>query len=397
MNPCTLQLKPGREKPILYGHPWVFSGGISAWRGRPQPGDVVDVYDAEGAWIARGLAHPDLGLPVRIYTRRQDEPLDTAFFARRIDEAVALRTPLFSDGRTNAYRLVFSEADLLSGLVVDRYGDHLAVRFSSAALAVHAPELVQLLAKATGVSSLHVGAEKEDIERERLDVRSLSRLSSFTGGTVPILQDGFAYEVDIAGGQKTGFYLDQRVNRSRIAAYAAGRRVLSCHCYSGALEVYLDRAGARDVVAIDSSGPALAQARRHAELNTVKTPIEWMEADVPIALRKFRDTARTFDLIVLDPPKFVLSEAQKEKGLRAYKDINLLAMKLLAPGGVLATFSCSGVVNREDLKMVLAWAAKDANRSVQVLETLSQPPDHPILVGVPETEYLRGFIAAIRV
>jgi len=296
---------------------------------------------------------------------------------------------------TDACRLIFGEADGLSGLIVDRYRDTLAVRISAAALVPHLESIVDHLGSSTGAKWIHVGADKESIEREGIDVRQLEGFSTPLPGPAAIMQDGFHFEVDVSGGQKTGFYLDQRDNRRRVAAYAKGRSVLSCYCYTGALEVYLDRAGAKNVIAVDSSAPALAQARHHAEWNAVKVPVEWMDADVPTALRKFRDQARAFDMVVLDPPKFVLTPGQRDKGLRAYKDINLLAMKLLVPGGILATFSCSGLVARGDLQMVLGWSAKDAGRSVQILEQLGQPPDHPVLIGVPETEYLCGFICAV--
>jgi 23S rRNA (cytosine1962-C5)-methyltransferase len=395
MSAATIQLRAGREKPLLHGHPWIFSGAINEWNGRPETGDAVDIFSSDGEWIARGLAHPASGLPVRAYTRNREQMLDANFFAAKIDTAIALRKKLFDESQTDAYRLVYSEADGLSGLMVDRYGDSLAVRISAAALQPHLGGIVDHLRAATGIQRIHVGTDKENVEREGLDQRALERFATFDGKISVIKQDGFRFEVDISGGQKTGFYLDQRVNRARVAAYSAKRRVLSCYCYTGALEVYLDRAGAAEIVAMDSSGPALEQARRHAEMNAVKTSVEWRDADVPLALRKFRDQARSFDLIVLDPPKFVLNASQKDKGLRAYKDINLLAMKLLAPGGILATFSCSGLVSRDDLKMVLGWSAKDANRSVQILEQVGQPPDHPVLVGVPESEYLCGFICAV--
>lgn len=416
MNNASLQLRAGREKPVLHGHPWIFSGAIQEWHGRPNVGDPVEVFSHDGTWLARGLANPQASLPVRIYTRNQQQPLDENFFAAQIARALALRRGLLTE-TTNSCRLVFSEADGLSGLIIDRYADALSVHLSAACLLPHLPALLSPIRKETGITRIHLTADEDDEAREKfpglLDhVSKLSNLANASssprsGGEergegagdiaapVRILHDGHHYEVNITTGQKTGFYLDQRFNRARIATYAKDRRVLSCHCYTGALEVYLDPAAPKEITSIDSSGPALAQAKIHAKMNALQTPIEWLEADVPLALRKFRDQARTFDLIILDPPKLVLNAAQKDRGLRAYKDINLLAMKLLTPGGILATFSCSGLVTREDLKTVLAWSAKDANRSVQILEQLAQPPDHPILIGVPETEYLHGFICSV--
>jgi 23S rRNA (cytosine1962-C5)-methyltransferase len=393
MNNASLQLRAGREKPVLHGHPWIFSGAIADWHGRPNVGDPVEIFSHDGTWLARGLANPQASLPVRIYTRNQQQPLDEKFFASLVSRALSLRSGMVSE-TTNACRLVFSEADGLSGLIVDRYADALSIHISAAALVPHLPAMLAHISKETGITRIHLTADEDDAAREKMP-DSFKTLSSPETSPVRILHDSHTFEVDITSGQKTGFYLDQRFNRARIAAHARDRRVLSCHCYTGALEVYLDRSGAKEITSIDSSGPALVQAKRHAELNSVKIQIEWLEADVPLALRKFRDQAKTFDLIILDPPKLVLNAAQKDRGLRAYKDINLLAMKLLTPGGILATFSCSGLVTREDLKMVLGWSAKDANRTVQILEQLSQPPDHPVLIGVPETEYLHGFICSV--
>ena len=201
--------------------------------------------------------------------------------------------------------------------------------------------------------------------------------------------------MNIETGQKTGFYLDQRENRLRTAAFAAGRRVLSAYCYTGAFDIYAAKGGAAEVLGLDTSNSALDQARLHYGINELTTPATYEKADVPVALRRFRDEGRTFDMIILDPPCFVFSNAQKEKGMRAYKDINLLAMKLLAPGGILASFSCSGLVSPEDFKTVIRWASVDAGRAVKVLETLGQPFDHPILATFPEGEYLKGMICRV--
>jgi 23S rRNA (cytosine1962-C5)-methyltransferase len=202
--------------------------------------------------------------------------------------------------------------------------------------------------------------------------------------------------VNVGEGHKTGFYVDQRVNRRRVAAYAAGRRVLSAYCYTGAFELHAARAGAADILGIDCSQPALDQAQRHHTLNGTTAPVRYERADVPQFLRRCRDSRQTFDMIVLDPPKFVVSRAQKDKGLRAYKDINLMAMKLLERGGVLATFSCSGLVEAADFRQAIEWAAQDSGRNVCIVETLGQPPDHPVLTAFPESEYLKGLVCWVR-
>ncbi len=386
----TLKHKPG--KIIGRGHPWVFSGAIESMHGNPACGDSVDILDDQGEWIGRGLINPQAALRVRIYTRNPDEMIGHALFANRIDRALAWRDELFADSSTNAHRLIFSEADGLSGLIVDRYADRLAVQVSAGALIRHLPFILDHLKDRTGISRVIVRAEDLEVEREGIDRNALHDTGS---NPVRIMENGFDFTVDVRSGQKTGFYLDQRVNRQRVAAYARGRHVLSGYCYTGAFEVYAARQGAASVTGIDSSEPALEQAKRHMQQNAPDTPVAYIRADVPSALRRFRDQGRSFDLIILDPPRLIASPAHMAKGRRAYKDINLFAMKLLTPGGILATFSCSGPLNRPDFEQVVQWAARDAARTVQVLEHTGQPPDHPSLVDLPETEYLKGLICRV--
>lgn len=357
----TARLKPGREKPVVHGHPWVFSGAIDSWSGSASPGAVIDVISHRGEWLARGLAGGGKNLAVRIYVRDERQQLDADFFAGKFRAAIAWRErEVFShEPDTDSFRLCFSEADGLSGLIVDRYRDKAVVIVE---------DILQPFVPSFGLST--------DIT-----------------GPIRIKESGFTYEVDISGGQKTGFYLDQRINRRRVASYARGRRVLSCYCYTGGFEVHAAHAGATSVIGVDSSAPAIEQARRNQMLNPGGVSVDYHIADVPAFLRKCRDSRQTFDLIILDPPKFVNSQIQIEKGLRAYKDINLLAMKLLTPGGILASFSCSGWVKRDDFLKAIAWAALDAKRDIQILEHLGQPPDHPVALTFPESEYLCGVIA----
>jgi len=364
----TATLKAGREKPVVAGHPWVFSGAIASWSKTPAAGSLVDVVAASGEWLGRGLAEGGANLAVRIYTRRESDHIDHAFFARTLQDAIGWRKRdvCSREPDTDSFRLCFSEADGLSGLIIDQYKD------------------------AARIVAEHVLAPYLPAIR---DVLQSNGLNGNAKTAVRIKESGFVYDVDLGGGQKTGFYLDQRINRRRVAAYAQGRRALSCYCYTGGFETHLAHRGAVSVMGIDSSAPAIELARKNQALNPGGIPIDYRVDDVPGFLRKCRDSRQIFDLIVLDPPKFASSQAQIEKGMRAYKDINLLAMKLLTPGGILATFSCSGWVKRDDFTMALAWAAKDAGRSVQILEHLGQPPDHPVSLGFPEGEYLCGVIA----
>ena len=279
--------------------------------------------------------------------------------------------------------MVYSEADGLSGLVVDRYADVLSARVSARVLLPHLDAIRDTLLQATGCSRWVVSTDALAREREGLSDELLGSSSARIAEPVRILQDGHAFEVDPRGGHKTGFYLDQRDNRRRTAGYARGARMLSAYCYTGAFEVYAAGAGAAEITGLDESRDALARAEAHHALNELTAPVQYEEANVPVALRKYRDRGRQFDLIVLDPPRFVAGRNQLEKGLRAYKDINLLAIKLLAPGGTLATFSCSGLVSRPDFTRAVAWAASDSGREVRILETLGQPADHPVLLAFP--------------
>ena len=392
----TIRLKPGREKPVLHGHPWVFSGAVAEIEGDRSTGPVAEVVSADGAWLARGLVQPASALVVRICTREANEAIDASFFAARIDRAIAFREQLFREVEdTDSYRLIYSEADGLSGLIVDRYADVLAVQVGTPALIPFLKDIQEQLVKRTGLKQIVVAAEEDAVKREGLNPAALT--SSFPAGEGPvrIRESGFQFDVDLQSGQKTGFFLDQRINRRRVAAWAVGRRVLSAYCYTGAFEVHAAAAGATEIVGLDRSELAIKRAEEHHALNGTRVPVKYMKADVGDHLRRMRDANEHFDMIILDPPRFVSSRAQMEKGMRAYKDINLLAMKLLTPGGILATFSCSGQVQMADFRTMIGWASVDAGREVKILETLGQPPDHPVLAVFTESEYLKGLICKV--
>lgn len=389
-------LKPGRDRSVRNRHPWIFSGAVAAAEGGPGP---CRVCDAGGEPLAAGYFNPDAELCVRLYAWAPETEVSDELWRHRLAGAVAMREAHLRarpEPETNAFRLVFSEADGMSGLMVDRYDDALSIRISARAAAHALPALLEPLAALPGVRRLHAAWEPEAARREGVDPGVPTGWPVLPAEVlVAIREHGARFEVSPAGGQKTGFFLDQRDNRARVAALAAGARVLGAYCYTGAFEIQAARAGAAQVTAIDSSAPALEQLRRHAEINGVADRIEPLRADVPVALRSFRDAGRTFDGIILDPPRFVFSAAQKEKGLRAYKDINLLAMKLLAPGGWLATFSCSGLVSEGDFRSMLRWAAVDTRRTVRLVELCGQPFDHPISATVPESAYLKGWICRV--
>lgn len=393
----TVRLKPGREKSVLNRHPWVFSGAIAGVSAEAGELCVADVLSAEGDWLASGVLCAGADLALRLYSWQPDVTAGPELLAARIGEAVRRRVDhvaAMGPADADAFRLVFSEADGVSGLIVDRYAAVLSVRVVSKAVESWIEPLLDALRAATGLSAVTVDADPDAVEREGVSRDSL-RACSTHAGPARFRENGCVYEADLVGGQKTGFFLDQRENRRRTAAWARGRRMLSCYCYSGAFEVPAARGGAAEIVGLDSSEAALAAARRHHELNGTTVPCDYRKADVPQALRRFRDEGRTFDLIVLDPPRFVFSAGQKERGMRAYKDINLLGMKLLTPGGILATFSCSGLVSTVDFQEMVRWAAVDARRNVRVLDRLGQPFDHPSLATFQESEYLKGLICQV--
>lgn len=391
-----VRLKAGREKQILRGSSWVFSGAIEEAEGSGDAGEPADVFDVEGDWIGRGLWHPEADMAVRLMTQDPHQVLDENFFRLRIRQAVELRHRLYGSpsdwSKTNAYRMVFSEADRLSGLIADQYADVVVLQVGGKIWERWLPHVIDELKSTTGAGCVFVRAEGEAVKREGL--------SENLGGdpapeVVTIRENGFLFETGISEGQKTGFYLDQRENRRKVAGYAKGRDVLSAYCYTGAFEVCAAHGGAKSVLGWDSSESALVQARRHHEMNPSGVPAIYENADVANRLRLARDRRESWDLIILDPPRMVTRREGLEKGLRAYKDVNLLAIKLLNPGGILATFSCSGLVDMAEFRKMVGWAAHDSERRVRILETLGQPSDHPVPVEAPECEYLKGLVCVV--
>jgi 23S rRNA (cytosine1962-C5)-methyltransferase len=382
-------LEPGRERAALRGHPWIFSGAVARVEGEPSSGDSVEVRSADGAFLARAAYSPRSQIRARIWTRDEHEAVDAAFFGRRVRAAVERRAGFDAA----ALRLVHGESDGLPGVVCDRYGAVAVVQLSSAGAERWREAIAAAIAEASGCAALY--------ERSDLEVRALEGLAPRTGWlrgaradpTVEITEGGIRYRVDVARGQKTGFYLDQRANRARVRELARGRAVLNAFCYTGGFSLAALAGGARSVLSIDSSAEALEAARANATLNGCDPSLlEWREADVFAALRALRDERRAFDLIVLDPPKFAPTAQHADRAARAYKDINLLALRLLGPGGLLATFSCSGGVSPELFQKIVAGAAADARAEVECLARLQADADHPVLLSFPEGEYLKGLV-----
>jgi 23S rRNA (cytosine1962-C5)-methyltransferase len=389
----TLILKAGREKSLLHGHPWVYSGAIERVEGSGRSGETVVVRSAGGEFLAWAAYSPASQIRARVWTHDEGETVDAGLLRRRLEAALALRKTLGVAQESDAYRLVHGESDGLPGLVVDRYGDALVMQALNAGIDAWREPLADLLMALSGAAHLY--------ERSDVDVRSLEglepRVGALRGSPPPepliIQENGLSFQVDVQAGQKTGFYLDQRRNRQRLRTYAAGMDVLNCFCYTGGFTAYALAGGAQSVLSIDSSAEALRLAGDNLALNGLESArAEWLEADVFQALRKLRDQARSFDLIVLDPPKFAPTAAQAERAARGYKDINLLAFKLLRPGGLLFTFSCSGGVSAELFQKIVAGAAVDAHAEALILERLFQAPDHPVSLAFPEGSYLKGLV-----
>jgi 23S rRNA (cytosine1962-C5)-methyltransferase len=338
-----------------------------------------------------------------VWSWDEDDVIDEAFMAARVQQAAAARCDLVE--RTDACRLVFAESDGLPGVIADRYDDHVVVQLSSAGADHWRPAVADALAALTGVTGVSERSDLEVRQREGLPPRTGRLVGDPPPPAVTIAErppaegPGWTFLADVAAGHKTGFYLDQRENRLDVAQLAAGRRVLDLFCYTGGFTVPALAGGAASVVAVDSSAPALELAATNVERNSgqgVTDDVSFVQADVFTHLRRLRDEGAQFDLIVADPPKLARSASQLNRATRAYKDLNLLALKLLAPGGVLVTFSCSGLVTAELFQKVLFGAALDAGRDAQVIGRLTQATDHPVLLSFPEAEYLKGLVLRVR-
>jgi 23S rRNA (cytosine1962-C5)-methyltransferase len=391
----VITLREGKERSLDRHHPWVFESSVAS--GKADAGETVRVLAKDGRFLAWASYSPASQIRLRAWSFVESERIDSAFFARRIEQAVAVRTrlPIESD----AMRLIHGEADGLPGLIVDRYGDVLSVQFLSVGVERFKASITELLLQATGVKRIY--------ERSDSNARTLEGLAETTGWLkgsgateLTIREHGWKLTLDVAEGHKTGFYLDQRDNRKAFAdavrQYGC-ERVLNCYCYTGGFSVAALAGGAREVTSVDSSAPALARADAHVALNGFDTAQHTtLDADVNQTLRRALDEGQRFDAIVLDPPKFAPSVSHAERAARAYKDINRLALKLLEPGGVLFTFSCSGGISADLFHKIVAGAGIDAEVDGLVVDRLGAAPDHPMTLLFPEGEYLKGLVVLKR-
>jgi 23S rRNA (cytosine1962-C5)-methyltransferase len=391
MSP-KLILKPGREKSLLRRHPWIFSGAVERIEGKPQSGDTVAVVTGDGRPLAVAAYSPASQIVARVWSFDPRRRIDAEFFYRRIAEAAAVRVAQPADG---AVRLINAESDGLPGIIVDRYAQMAVVQATSAGAAAWKQAIADALISQAKIEAVY--------ERSDTDVMELEGLKPATGWLrgngatrIEIVEAGLRFLVDIERGHKTGFYLDQRENRQFVGKLAAGRDVLNCFCYTGGFSLHALANQAKSTLSIDTSGEALQLAKEIADRNGFADHSEWLEADVFKQLRALRDAGRSFDLIVLDPPKFAPTPATAERAARGYKDINLLAFKLLRPGGLLATFSCSGGIARDLFQKIVAGAAVDAQLDALILHRFGAAPDHPVSVHFPEGDYLKGLLCRIR-
>ena len=386
-------LKAGREKSVARHHPWIFSGAIKTIATNIQPGETVDIFSSDGKWLARGAYSPHSQIQVRIWTFDPVEEIDADFFHKRIQRSVTMRENLFSTKKITAYRIINAESDGLPGLIIDKYGEFLSCQFLSAGVEFWKQEIVaqlRLLVPCLGIYN-----------RSDVAIRSKEGLQPLSGmlwgqeapALVEIQEAELRFLADMKNGHKTGLYLDQRENRMAVAEFAIEKSVLNCFAYTGGFALWALHGGAQTVVNIESSASYLDLAKKNIELNGFDSDkVANIEGDVFHVLRKFRDEGKQFDVIILDPPKFAESISQVQKASRGYKDINLLAFKLLKPEGILFTFSCSAHITMELFQKIVADAALDAGKNAQIIRFLSQATDHPVTLNFPEGRYLKGLI-----
>jgi 23S rRNA (cytosine1962-C5)-methyltransferase len=389
-------LNPGREKSLLRRHPWVFSGAIARIEGAVSAGDTVRIVASDGHFLALAACNPDANISARVWDWNEGTRIDAAFFHKRLETAIEMRRTLFGRRPDEAERLVHGESDGLPGLIVDRYADVVVLQISSAGCHRWRDAIIESLQQITAARVIYERSDADVLELEGLAPRTGVAKGKFDTPVIEIRESGIRLRVDVAEGHKTGFYLDQRDNRLQVGQLAAGRHVLNCFSYTGGFTLQALAHGAASVTSVDSSADALQLAREHVGLNDLpEDRCEWVDADVFQYLRKLRDQNRQFDLIILDPPKFAPTAASAERAARGYKDINLLGFKLLRPGGLLATFSCSGGVSADLFRKIVAGAALDAGTDAQVLDQFHSTPDHPVSLAFPEGEYLKGLLCRI--
>jgi 23S rRNA (cytosine1962-C5)-methyltransferase len=395
MSGPRVVLQPRRARPFFGRHPWVFAGAVARVEGEPADGDEVDLYSSAEHFIARGLFNSKSKIRVRLYSWLPDVPLDEAFFRSRLEAALRLRGPILGlDGPGRACRLVFSEGDGLSGCTVDRYDQWLVVQFTSLALANRRELFARLLSELVRPRGIYLRTERGVGRLEGLEIQDAPLWGETPTEPVLIDDDGLRFLVHVAEGQKTGFYLDQRDNRRVVARLAVGRRVLDAFCYTGGFGLHAARAGARAVLGVDVSEPALALARENVQLNDLDN-VSFVRGEVFGQLDALVASGERFGMVVLDPPKFARARQSVEEALRGYRRLQSQALKLLEPDGILCTCCCTGLIDMAMLEGLLAQLAAEERRDIQVLYRGGQAADHPVAVTCPESNYLKCLVCRV--
>jgi len=392
----SVKLKKDRDKSFNRKHPWIFSGAIDSVKDINQNGETVDIISGDGKLLGYGSYSSQSQISVRVLSYNAEDKIDNDFFKKRVEDAVQFRQQIINTELTNAYRVINSESDSLPGLVVDKYSDILVCQFLSAGAEFWKKEIVEILVNQFNPIGIFERSDVAVREKEGLRQSKGILYGQKSEELIEIIENGNKFFIDINIGHKTGFYLDQRENRKILEMFSAEKEILNCFSYTGGFSAYALKAGASKVVNVDSSAEALSLSDKNLSLNGIdSSKYENIQDDVFKYLRKLRDTNKQFDVIILDPPKFAESVSQIEKASRGYKDINLLALKLLRKNGILFTFSCSGHIVPDLFNKIIADAATDAGREVHILKYLTQSPDHTMLTSFPEGLYLKGLVCKV--
>jgi len=389
-------LKKGKEKAALQRHPWIFSGAIDKVKGAPENGEIVKVFGADKSFLAYGYYNSQSRVAVRLLEWDEETAIDKDWYQQKLRNAIASRSHVLNNEDTNTCRLVFSEADYLPGLIVDKYADFLSLQILSAGIENVKADIIDILRAELNPTGIFDKSDANARTHENLEVSQGLLWGENPPEFIEVKENGMRYHINIADGQKSGFYCDQRDNREILAAYTKDKEVLDCFCYSGGFTLNSLKHGAKHVTSVDSSALAIETLKHNLGLNGFTEDQQTsIQSDVNKQLRAFKEEGRTFDVIILDPPKYAPSRSALDRAARAYKDLNRLGMLLLNPGGILATYSCSGAVDLETFKQITAWAALDAGKEVQVIKQFHQPEDHPVRISFPEGEYLKGLLVRV--
>jgi 23S rRNA (cytosine1962-C5)-methyltransferase len=388
-------LKKGKEKAAILRHPWIFSGALDKIKGKPENGEVVAVRSADKEFLAYAYYNDQSRVALRLLEWDESTVIDENWYRQKLKNAIASRSHVLNEN-TNTCRLVFSEADFLPGLIVDKYDNFLSLQVLSAGIEAVQADIISILIEELNPAGIFDKSDAGARKHENLEPAQGLLWGENPPEFIEVRENGIKYHINIAEGQKSGFYCDQRDNRQILAAYTKDKTVLDCFCYSGGFTLNSLQQGAAQVTSVDSSALAVETLQHNLGLNGFDAARQVsIQSDVNKQLRVFKEQGQQFEVLVLDPPKYAPSRSALDRAARAYKDLNRLGMLLLKPGGILATFSCSGAVDMETFKQIIAWAALDAGREVQIIKQFNQPEDHPVRVSFPEGEYLKGLLLRV--